>query len=102
MSSSREDVPGRWAPSHRPGASRPTPNGGKSGIVYLGAPSAGASYHACRSRGAMSRLKIVYCGLAGAFSGPPLTALLAVGHDVRAVVMPTLAGRLDGGTLAYR
>jgi methionyl-tRNA formyltransferase len=50
----------------------------------------------------MSRLKIVYCGLAGAFSGPPLAALLAVGHDVRAVVMPTLAGRLDGGTLAYR
>jgi methionyl-tRNA formyltransferase len=37
-------------------------------------------------------LRIVYFGMNGAFSGPPLAALLAAGHDVRAIVTPQLEG----------
>ena len=37
-------------------------------------------------------LRIVYFGMNGAFSGPPLAALLAAGYDVRAIVTPRLAG----------
>src|SRR5215472_11713473 len=41
-------------------------------------------------------LSILYLGMAGAFSAPPLAALLDAGFDVRAVVLPALvAGGSD-------
>ncbi|MGH2516629.1 MAG: methionyl-tRNA formyltransferase, partial [Ktedonobacterales bacterium] len=40
----------------------------------------------------LSGLRVVYFGMAGAFSRPPLEALLRAGVSVRAVVLPALAG----------
>ncbi len=46
-------------------------------------------------------LNVLYFGMSGAFSGPPLAALLEAGISVRAIVMPSLAGSHPANGPAY-